>query len=194
VSAAIAVPDTRARTIELDVLRGFAIACMIVDHTVLVFGGPHVLRLTIGRLALPVFFVLAGNLSRRLSWRTAGTLLLGLGLPLLVPWIDNPNVLAWYALGGCLLWAARGTSWGLPVLAAACLTSLANGQGLAFGDGYPGAALVGLMVLGTYVPRSLLVAAGARLPRWLAVLGRWPRAVYVGHLLLLEVLIIGGLT
>ncbi|OJV57560.1 MAG: hypothetical protein BGO38_05345 [Cellulomonas sp. 73-145] len=178
------VAPGRVRASELDRLRGAAIVCMIVDHVARALGAEPV-RLTIGRLAVPVFFVLSGHLARRLTWRHAAIAATGFLLPAFVPWIDNPNVLLLYAVAAALLVLARWTGPAGPaVVAIAAVTALANGvHGM--GNGYPLEALLALMVAGHYIPRAALVAIGSRLPAVFAVAGRRPVTWYVGHLLVL---------
>lgn len=177
-------PVVTGRATQLDRLRGLAIACMIVDHVSRALGVEPP-RLTIGRLAVPVFFVLSGHLARRVTWRHAVIGAVGLLLPAFVPWIDNPNVLFLYVLGAVGLVVARRVGvWGPALLGVAMVTVLANGWG-SYGTGYPLPALAALMVAGHYMPRTWLVGAGERLPAFLAVAGRRPVSWYVGHLLVL---------
>lgn len=178
----------------VDRVRGFAIACMIVDHVALVLGLPMVLRWTVGRVAMPLFFVTAGRCSGRLRDRHAYVGVLGLVLPVVIPWIDHPNVLVWWALG-CVVLA--GMRWGevSPVwLVLVALALGANGW-LTAGDSYPALGLWGLMALGALLPWSWW-SWGARLPagRVLEAAGRHPVAIYVGHLLILEALRVALLT
>lgn len=173
-----------SRAAGLDRLRGLAVLCMVVDHVAL-FVAFDVARYTVGRLALPLFFVLGGALVTRLTWRHGWVALLGLGLPLVAGWIDSPNVLLLYAVGAALVVLARrlgpfGSLLGLLVM----LTVQANGAGVV-GTGYAPAALWALMFVGAWLPRELLLVLGGRLPGWLAVPGRYPLSIYVGHVLAL---------
>lgn len=173
----------RARAYALDAVRGLACWVMLADHLAL-FLGADAVRSTVGRLAMPLFFVVAGHLSRRLSSRLVLVAGWGLCLPTFAPWIDSPNVLVLLATGAFLLSACRRWSVHPGWLAAVCLGLLANGAGpLAVGS-YPPAALVGLMALGAMLHRDAF-AWGERLPGWVAWLGRWPLSFYVGHVLLL---------
>lgn len=184
-----------ARTLALDAIRGLAIGSMVVDHLALVGGGPYWLRLTVGRVAMPLFFLLSGHLVRRFKPRHLETVAIGLVLPLIVPWIDSPNVLVWYGVGAAVVVLCRrfGVLW-LPVLLGLAWSAnfgrpsplhVVWGQ-----DAYDGLFLVGLMCLGALLPRSAF-AWGGRLPfgRPLAALGRYPLAFYVGHLLILQGLV-----
>src|SRR4051794_34146876 len=87
---------TRTRDAALDGVRGLAVALMVLDHVCAVTGSGHLLRYSVTRLSMPLFFVVSGHLVRRLSSRHLWVLLAGLMLPGAVPWIDNPNVLVWY--------------------------------------------------------------------------------------------------
>lgn len=176
------------RWVELDRLRGLAIACMVADHLAL-FAGWGLLRETVGRVALPLFFVLAGHLLQRLSWRHLGIGLLGLLLPVAAPWVDAPNVLLAYAVLAPLLVWAPGPRWAAAFLVLA-LTGLANGWGAvpAGTNAYPLLALLALMCAGRLVPRFELARLGAPLPRFLEVVGRYPVTLYAAHVLALTYL------
>lgn len=176
------------RWVAFDAFRGLAVLAMLADHLTLVLGGPDLIRLTVGRLAVPMFFLLAGYLVTRPRWRHLGIGLVGLLLPVAVPWIDSPNVLATWALGVVVIWLWR--LGGLPVwgLAALGLVLFANDWGQVPGS-YPPAALIGLMALGTMVPRSAFEWA-RHAPGWVAAIGRHPVGWYVGHLLVLQVMIV----
>lgn len=174
------------RSVGVDRLRGLAVLAMVVDHVAL-FVGAEPLRWTVGRVAVPVFFVLGGCLVRRLTWRHAWVFVLGLVLPVLAPWVDSPNVLCWYALGAVLVWGVRSWAAGPAVALVVLVTALANGVG-SVGAGYPPAALWALMCFGALVPLGRLAALGERLPGWLGLPGRFPLTVYAGHVLALTAL------
>ena len=176
---------TVTRSSSLDRLRGLAITCMIIDHLCVVFDGPQTLRMTIGRVAMPLFFLLAGHLSRRLRWRHLGILGLGLVLPLVVPWIDNPNVLVWYVAGAAILAVCRWGDLSPWVFIGLAMAAAANGYPQwKIGTGYDGAMLMSLMCAGALLPRSTF-DVGDRLPAFLAGLGRYPVTIYAGHLVVL---------
>jgi uncharacterized membrane protein YcfT len=177
--------DHPARSSALDRLRGLAIACMVVDHVALIFAGPQLLRETIGRLAVPLFFIVGGHLVRRLSWRHGWVLLVGLALPALIPWVDAPNVLVHYAIGAALLVAMRAGRLSPWLLVALALTAMAN-ETMPAGNGYNPVALYALMAVGAVIGRHSFVF-GERLPRFLGLVGRFPLSVYVGHLFLFEI-------
>ena len=176
---------TRQRSVALDGLRGWACVFMLFDHVLIVTDAADWTRWTLGRLAMPVFFVLAGHLAGRLSARHLQAAALGLALPVFVPWIDAPNVLLYWALGSVVLWAASRADvpvWGVPLL---CLALAANNITLQEGTGYPWVALLGLMGLGAMIPRLDLERLG-RSPAWVAYIGARPLTFYVGHLLVLQ--------
>lgn len=185
--------STRSRA--LDVLRGLAIACMAVDHVSL-FAGWQLPRDTIGRVAMPLFFLLSGHLVRRLSWRLAGVFAVGVLLPAVAPWIDSPNVLLWYVLGAVLLRCHVRLLVPYWLGLAACLTVYANPALFHpyanLGTGYPPQALFGLMFLGAMLEREQLERLTARVParlgRLLELVGRYPLSFYAGHVLALTVL------
>jgi surface polysaccharide O-acyltransferase-like enzyme len=182
------------RWVVLDKWRGIAILCMIADHCalygIMLLGGSvelGLVRVSIGRLAVPIFFVLAGYLCRRLTWRHLLIFGVGMALPIAVPTIDSPNVLCWWALGCFLIVVGRWCGVPLWVFAVAMMTGVANGWGQVE-NSYSPYGLWLLMLLGaswaTFPP--VLAAVGARMPGWVAWLGRHSVEVYVVHLLCLE--------
>lgn len=171
----------------LDAARGLAIVFMAVDHLCVVFAGPLWLRLSVGRLALPVFFVLAGHLARRVSARTVAIAAAGVLLPLVVPWIDAPNVLVYWAVGVCVIAACRRWPAALWAIVVVGLTWGANHFRLlpAGVSSYELPLLLAMMAAGALAGAGLWWWAD-RLPAWLAALGRHAVWVYIGHLLVLQ--------
>lgn len=182
----MSAPVLVGRLVGLDVLRGAAIVAMMLDHLAYAVGADAV-RWTVGRLAMPVFFVVAGALVRRLTVRHLGVAALGLLLPVLVPWIDSPNVLLLYALSVPVLVLTSRSHVIRGVVLVLVLTVSANGLG-ELGTGYPWPLLLALMLVGQDVGPRLLARCGDWLPRWpvLAMVGRAPLRWYVGHLLVLQ--------
>lgn len=174
------------RSPALDRVRGLALVLMLVDHVAWVAGDASGIRMTMGRLAMPLFFLLAGHLFTRLRRRHAVALAIGLFLPAVVPWIDSPNVLVLFAVGCGLLALANRWPWLLVAVPVVALTLAANRWVLAPG-GYEPLAVIALMFLGARLPRSAF-GWGERLPARLGQLGRWPLTFYVAHLLVLHAL------
>lgn len=200
VATARSSASSRVRLAGVDQLRGLAIVLMVADHLLELTHGPLLIRETITRASMPLFFLLSASLVRRLSWRHFGILLAGGALPVLVPWIDSPNVLVLYVLGAVVLVAVRQlpVRWRQPVLTALVVFSLtwyANGYGLwPHGvNAYVPTALVGLMAAGALIGPQRLHQAGSRLPAWLGSVGRYPLSVYLWHLLVLQLLFFGRL-
>jgi surface polysaccharide O-acyltransferase-like enzyme len=173
---------TPARSVALDRLRGLAISLMILDHLLLVAAAPGWWRDTITRAAMPLFFVVAGHLLHRLSWRHLFVAGIGLVLPV-VTFVEDPNVLLIYALAAPAVVIARRYALGLPLLLVAAVTVCANNVPT-IGTSYNPAALLALLCIGAGLDRSLFAHA-RRLPAALGHLGRYPLTVYVGHVLLL---------
>lgn len=182
----------RVRIAGLDALRGLAVLLMVGDHVARwLQPWGSLFNVSLGRVAMPLFFILAGALSGRLRWRHLWIGVVGLALPVAVPWVDAPNVLVWWALGSVLLYVVR---WGgVPawVVVAVALTFAANGW-VESGLSFDGRDLFALMALGAMIgPVGL--SWSSWLPSWLARVGRYPLTVYVGHLLIIQaVLLIGG--
>jgi len=197
VSAGVLDRPTTARLSSIDRIRGLAVLCMIFDHAVIVFvGAGSPLRWTLGRLAMPLFFLLGGYLVRRLSWRHGWVFVLGCFLPVVVPWVDSPNVLVWYAVGAVILWSAD-TVWARWLTLAVGLALSANFPDQTIGSSYAPGMLVGLMIVGALLRHyhgSGVLAWGRYLPRWFAPVGRYPLTIYVGHLLVLRAVQLLGLT
>lgn len=192
------------RSGALDGARGMAILLMLLDHLLVVTGhGDLWVRSTITRAAMPAFMVIGGALVAhtmtppRLA-RLVRTIAIGLALPVMVPWIDDPNILVMYAAGWLLVWAVSRWTWGAPLLVIVGATLAANGLLGHTGAGYyPIGAVVALMGAGAWIGRLQLASwlqpfgsRGLRLVQWL---GRHALAFYAAHLLVLRFLQIGGL-
>lgn len=172
----------RVRLLELDRVRGLAIVFMLCDHLAYI-AGPVEVRLTIGRLSMPLFFLLAGGLAARLTRRHLIAALIGLTLPLVAPWAGSPNVLLVLAVG-CLLLTLVPAGWSW-LFAAVALAFAANRAPIG-ATSYDPAALIGLMALGQTIGLRWAVQLGSRLPDWLSVPGRRPLTWYVGNVLLIQ--------
>lgn len=201
--------DTTAvkpRLVGLDRLRGLAIALMVLDHVLvwllavaevdgLAGGAIELARLSVTRLSLPLFGVLAGcglvfsvrhrNFGVSIPWRHAAGALLILFLPTWWIGLGRPDVLVQFVFiigfGG---WAIR--RWPVVLGAFGVVQAITWPIG---GTGYqPGVvvALLALGVLGSAGGRYLSAeVAGLRLPGWLGTFGRYPVECYVGHVLVL---------
>lgn len=174
-----------ARLAYLDKIRGAAILLMIVDHLCIVLSGPEVLRMTVGRLAMPLFFLVSGALVTRFGFRHVLIFGLGVVLPWYVTFIDNPNVLTLYAVGALVMVVFRALDVHPLVIVAVILAAAANGFLPRIAPGYEFTAVLGIMCVGGHVGRHAL-GWFDWLPRWLAPLGRYPLTIYVGHLLALQ--------
>lgn len=152
---------------------------MIVDHICLYAHTGNWLRWTVGRLAAPLFFILAGHLARRLSWRHAW-LILGAGA--LVPHTIHDLVLPAIGIGCVVVVLARR----LGVLVPATFVTLVAATALPLTGTYFTPLTTCTCLLGAQLSRQHLLRAGQRLPRWLRWLGRWPLTTYLAHLWLLE--------
>ena len=172
------------RSTALDKLRGLAIILMMLDHLLVQIDPQSLIRYSITRACMPLFFIIAGHLLRpRIKWhRLILILIIGAALPHYAPWLDSPNVLVWYAVFAPIVaWGNRAILAGT-ILAA--LTLYANGYGQVEGS-YAPLALGAFMAAGRLTPREWFGrASGIR--GWVAVIGRWPLSVYVGHILLIE--------
>lgn len=175
------------RLVEVDRVRGLAILLMLVDHLAYV-AGPVEVRMTVGRLAMPLFMVLAGSLVRRVTYRHGLAAGLGLLLTVVAPWAGTPNVLLQYLVGVGALVALRWASlvftdsprlgvWLLLVLVG---VAVANGWS---DDGwsYEQAGILSLMAVGSLVGLGWAVSLGSRLPTWLAVVGARPLTWYAAN-------------
>lgn len=174
------------RSAGLDALRGVAILAMTVDHLALFLDVPE-LRVTVGRVAMPLFFVLGGHLARRLSWRLLLVPVVGLALEVVAPWSGAGSLLVTFAAGAVFVVLARRHPPILAVVAAAGIALGANGYAELLGSAYDPRCLVALMALGALLDRRIL--EGLRwTPAPLVLLGRFPLTFYAGHVLLLTLL------
>lgn len=180
------VPElVRSRSAALDGLRGLAVVLMFLDHALIVTGHQYAgLRYTLTRAAMPLFFFVSGHLFRRLTLRHAAIALVGAALPVVVPWVDSPNVLLLYAMGCVSLWAIgkAGDRVRVPLLVfvvALPLVLSANGFDVGQVAGsYAGRPLWALMALGALVQRRHLDVF-APLGRVFGWAGRFPLTAYL---------------
>lgn len=185
---------TRSRLAGLDRLRGLGVVLMVVDHVLVVFGpswAPWV-RLTATRASLPLFCLVAGSFvaGRAPRWERlalasgAGMVASVIGAPI---GIGQPDILL--LLVPALVaahYATRSDDSGvwLVVLVVAIL------QPVTWPIPWPGyqpGVVAALVLVGAMVSRCDLDVSGWRLPAIFELAGRWPLALYVGHLAVLYV-------
>lgn len=178
-------PAATQRDYALDKYRGLAIVLMIADH-IAYFNGPDWLRQTITRASMPLFFILAGHLAHRISWKTYAVGAVGFFLPIYVEFIDNPNVLFWLAFGsGCIAYTRRWPMVQYLTIIVA-LTFMANYRIGDFIGSYHPVALLALMALGSLIPREYF-RHGTHLPHAFIFLGRHSLSIYIGHVILFQI-------
>lgn len=162
---------------------------MVADHVAL-FAGSDAVRLTVGRVALPLFVLLLGHLAVRVTSRLLLLVPYGLVVGAAAPWSGASTLFVQLALVGLVVVlvkrrpALTAVLWALLLLA---LMRSANG----FHDpdlGYDTWALLGLGAAGALIPRLVLTSAGRRLPLPFEVVGRYPLTAYAGHVGVLTLL------
>lgn len=179
------------RIVGLDVARGAAILLMVLDHVLYQAAPGHVLRLTVTRVALPIFCLVAGALWRPgwrprylelgAAWLVAEVLARLLGMP-------TPDVLLPIAVGFALLHLAQRSPW--LVLVVLLVLDHSRLGAIPGWTGYSPWYVAALLVVG-HLARAEIYAAAERLPdvAWLSSIGRRPLGWYVGHLLVLAVVV-----
>jgi peptidoglycan/LPS O-acetylase OafA/YrhL len=177
----------------IDKLRGLAIIFMIVDHLAIMLGPDgQPFRFTIGRLAMPIFFLIAGIFVTRITWRHGLILGIGIALPMYADWIDRPNVLVIYVVGACILAGIHRLPhhWHFSskmITAVVFLTLSANGYDK-FPQSFAIGTLIAIMMIGSITPRNDFRRLGDYIPLipGFSFVGRHPLSIYVGHILILE--------
>lgn len=180
---------TRKRDDRLDALRGLALVCMLFDHAALAAAlcGRReflLLRLFPGRLAMPLFFLVAGSVAGRYMVRVRRVLLIGVvGVVASAGWacigVPQADILLIY-VGVVLLWVSvpcRGVA-PLVVLVLALLQS--QFLRVPWDNFQPGLCFA-FYVLGVRL-RHEVGELGAMVPVELAAVGRWPLTFYGAQL------------
>lgn len=177
------------RVAGLDRLRGLAVVLMVLDHVLLIVVGGGlalVLRLSVTRLSLPLFCVVAGALVvDRPRWRRLGAVVLAgyvamvIGYPL---GIGQPDVLVVLAVALAVAPLVVRVGWALPGL---CWCLLQATTWPFPWRGYQPGVVLGLVLVGHLAGRERLGRIGDRLPEVFERVGRRPLAWYLGHLLVL---------
>lgn len=175
---------------SIDALRGLAVLLMVLDHMLAgLWGDPVLLRVTVTRVSLPLFMLVAGYLLRnrpRPSWRRYAQLcgaaavsqLLVSRLDYMAP-IDVLPIIAIALLGWPLAWRWPVES----IVVCLVLVSTFPIGGL----GYHPAHVLALMACGPFLLADHLPLRrwASKLPRPFAWAGRFPLTLYLGHLALL---------
>lgn len=168
---------TYRRNRAVDGWRGVAILLMVAAHADLIFGGGGYVDGSIGRLAMPLFLMIAGACYSRLSRRVVLVIFAAL---LVQPIITRslgafPGILLVFSLLVPLFPVA--SRWPVPVAAVALAQLLA--WPLPWYGYQPGALLLAWIVghVGASYVRDL-----PTVPAFLEVVGRWPLTWYVAHL------------
>lgn len=164
---------------------------MALDHVLVYVPGDvsDLLRLTVTRFAMPLFFVLSGHLVKRFRWRRM-VLVAALGVALYpVYWVDQPNVLTLYVIGAAYIVYFQRRTAAMVLMIAVALTWFANGFTMR-PDGtlmYEPLALFALMCAGVLLPRNSFDWCNRIRPHWLRVIGSFPLSFYVIHILIIFV-------
>lgn len=175
------------RLAGIDRARGLAVLLMVLDHALVVLDSNNPARLTVTRLALPLFMICAatvwkGRPSRRRALALAAVGALDLFLAPLVG-LGSPAPVAGFCLLVALLVAAP-TLLRWPLVA--CVLGFVQGFFIPLGwQGWELGVLLGWFMvgrLGLASGQQEIRRIGDRLPAFLAVIGRRPLIWYVGHL------------
>lgn len=169
------------RSATVDKVRGAAILVMMLDHLLLFIDPTSPIRYTFTRLAMPLFFIVSGQLLRRLNYSRLGIVAaIGILLPSYAHFIDSPNVLLIYAISAIILIKLPYPK----TIIAIALAFYANRYTAVIGTSYQPLALLAFMALGRTFP--VAEWRGDWIPGWVAFLGKRPLEWYVGHIVVFE--------
>ena len=172
-----------ARIWQIDALRGFALLVMILDHAILTAGWDDSPLRLLTRIAMPLFFIIAGNLVRRFHWtRMAAILVVGYALNAIAPMFGSFELFSGLIIGCAIV--AFCKSVGARFIALTILMTM-TANFYVWQAGYLFWMLPAFIIIGALLPRDTLVNFGSKFPRWIAPLGEWPLTLYVAHILLL---------
>ena len=182
------------RDVRLDLLRGAAVGLMVLDHALLVIGGPHVVRLTITRLALPLFMIVAGYLlGQRGGQRPSSRRVLAVGAcgvatttMFHLMGLPTPDVLLTFV--AVLMVYPLLSRWPLQLATLGLLQAVNIPIPW---TGYQPGYLLLWVGLGVLTFRAGIALPTLRLPSWVAAVGRQPLRWYVGNLAALFVAAVG---
>jgi uncharacterized membrane protein YcfT len=188
VKNALGIPSTKNRLAWLDRLRGLAIALMILDHALVVTDPTHPLRLTITRLALPLFMICAGALHRPLTVRRIARLAPAVAIEAVIsPHVPlaQPGIVTVYLLAVAIL-AVPAINRALhiypaPMAVLGILQSLFQPLGW---PGYEPGLIIAFLCIGIASGHQFQPLAH-RLLRYLEPIGRRPLTWYCGHIIVL---------
>lgn len=180
-------PVLSKRCVGIDRLRGVAISLMILDHLFIITHAPTFTRLTITRLAMPLFFLISGHLAKRVSWRLPVIGFIGLLIPAVAIWIDSPNVLFWFAVLAPIVVLIRDNRVITSLVILFALTFSTNRYSLGIGSSYDPIGLFAIMCFGTLIKRESFNVFN-RLPAFFGKIGHYPMTIYISHLVILGAL------
>lgn len=168
----------------LDRLRGLAVVMMVLDHALIHVPSGLPVRLTVTRVALPLFCVVAGTLAQRSGRLRRPAVVAIVGVAVMpveaAAGIGVPGPLF---LVGLVVLAVRlaGGRWRRvwPVVAAVAVLQPVTWPTGA--TGYQLGTVVALVVIGTLLDAQRVGRLGERLPGVFALAGRWPVTIYAMH-------------
>lgn len=177
---------SRPRHDWIDRLRGLAIVLMVLDHLLVVIDPASPIRLTLTRLAIPLFmFCMAalyrpGLNAKRLAWMAAAAAAELATFPIIG--MAGPGIMI-----GII--AVTVASWRWPSLARHGFAVAVVGFIAWHYLKVPSGVVVAWWGVGRIAPWIEARSYGERLPAFLATIGRHPLGWYIGHLAAIAVLV-----